>query len=292
MIIGLTLFSRTLGLPEASMTWKVTFLALLALGAYLALAGPGRLLKEEQARGGQIAVGLFALMSALGAAAIMAASQMVGAHWFTGDNLATPAAPLAASLVALLGAQAVIRGSQKLVPGPYNIGFIASWPTFILGTFDALTLGYLLLGRAPHAGWSADRQGALLLATSTAVATGIMLLGWVVYVARRRELWPSVSRACFVALVAASQEAVLIIVHGAGRVAHQAAGLDLLAAGVVMGVVAFFVTMLAEDTASAAERPTYTATGTVMRPVPVVAFEPREVVPLPERVPAREEIAA
>src|SRR5947209_19273414 len=124
MIIGLTLFGKTLHLPDASMTWKVTFLALLVLGAYLALAGPGKMLKAEQERGAQIAVGLFAIMSALGAAAITVAGQMTGADWFAGDNLATPAAPLAASLVAIMGAQAAIRGPQNPAPGSYNFSFM------------------------------------------------------------------------------------------------------------------------------------------------------------------------
>lgn len=294
MLIAVTQAGATYGIGGGSTTWKVTFLTLLAVGTYLAMAWPGKLRNERLARTGQLAVGGFLIMSTFVAGMIVAAQAAGIVAWFADDDLASPATLVLISLLALIGAQLLMHSTQKLANSSISLGCMAAIPTTILGIFDTVVLAYLWLGRPEHAAWSTDRDGALVFAGVTAVVAAVIVLVWCTYVLRSRDVRPGAGRAMFVAAMAASQAAVLMIVHGAGHVAYQSVGVDLLFCGTLMGTAVFLVAMLAEDTAAAAPR---TATATPgdasARPAPMIELATREETHAPvERVPAPEDLAA
>jgi hypothetical protein len=228
---------------------RVIVYALLIIGTWLVLTWPKRKHDWQQARAGQTAVGAVAVLSSLTGFALAALCHAKGAMWLAADGLCNASALLALSMVFFIGSFLLLGGAQKLARTEWNIAGMVGVPAFFLTILDLLALGYLWFGRPQSTPWTAsdpDTHGALLLAGMTALLGVIALVATAGLAARHAAPRPALTRAMMIGVIGAAQETLLYMAHVDAKFDLHIGGADLMIAGCILGVAAFFTGVYGE----------------------------------------------
>lgn len=229
--------------PSHRDVWfRVLALVLMAVGVGLTFLSPAFARNRSRVGPARMAVGLFAVLTALGVGAIAGVVALFFRH-SAGDELSVEGILVLASLVMLFGSIFVRSVTREEVSSEFNYGVILAWPAFACMVVDSVGLGYLWLGAQSSSG--ATRHTGLYLAGFTALVSLALLAEAAAVVRKAGKLPVFFERAVGAAVPAAIAEVAFIAVRGSGDwYSHtHIAGFDLMFGAIVLGVTAYIATL-------------------------------------------------
>jgi hypothetical protein len=90
------------------------------------------------------------------------------------------------------------------------------------------------------------------MALTTGVVAVALLVAWLVVIRRNPSIYATLGRALMVAVFAATQQGILLIVHATSHGRIRAGGADIMISAAILAAAAFLAGLLVEDTATAA----------------------------------------
>jgi hypothetical protein len=196
-----------------------------------------------------MAVGGVATLSALAGFGMAALNYRDGGTWLAGDGLSNASTLLALAMVLFIGSFLLLAGTQKLSRTEWNVAGMVGVPAYFVYVLDILSLGYLWFGRAQATPWTAsdpDTHGALIMAGMTATLAVIALVATATLSARHAAPRSALFRGIVIGVIGASQEVLLYVAHVDAKFDLHIGGADLMIAGCILAVAAFFTGIYGE----------------------------------------------